>query len=203
MIHLRILEGRDMGFRRTSGTNERCDSGCGSINDQCDLQGKILVNDKKYGSFTYNRTQQGDKTTFDLLKILFGVCLEVKRGLTCLLVRGSLQFNLIFGGHLLHDLTKCCRFAILACGREVDVREGYRIREDRLLHSGSLNARAAPSGNSRGSRGRRGRGKRGKGGFRQGIQLDASGSLDLGLGWSGASQGGKWVRSTFKLVPPL
>jgi hypothetical protein len=51
----------------------------------------------------------------------------MKRSLASLLVGGSFDLDFVICHNLLHDFTECSGFAISACRRKVDCRQGERL----------------------------------------------------------------------------
>lgn len=84
----------------------------------------------------------------------------MKRGLASLLVGGSFDLDFVICHDLLHDFTECSGFAISACRRKVDRRQG-----ERLCHLRGLRCETRASGGtpSRGDGLVNGDGRRSKG----------------------------------------
>ena len=73
---------------------------------------------------TYDRTKKSKKAFLCLVEFLLGICLDVKGGLTSLLVGRGFDFDLVLCHDLLHDPSESSGLSVLAGAGEVDGRDG-------------------------------------------------------------------------------
>lgn len=78
--------------------------------------------------------------------------LQEEGGLTGLLVGGSIELDLVLGHDLPHDLTESRWLVVPAGSRKVDDGGRERVREQRMLRSGCLDARRSRSPSRRSCR---------------------------------------------------
>jgi hypothetical protein len=83
----------------------------------------------------------------------------MKCSLASLLVGGSLNLDFVICHNLLHDFTKCDGFAISACRRKVDRRQGERLGHLRGVRCETRAGGGTPSRDDGLGNGNRRRGK--------------------------------------------